>query len=285
MNKAHFGCPPWWGGGPTHRARDTGVYRGEVLRNALRPRWLALLALALVLASLCAWLGSWQLDRARSQAAPSDDAAAAEVVPLADVLGPQESLTSEAAAVTVRATGSLEPERAVRVADRELDGRSGEWLVAPLVVDGARLPVVLGWYADGVARPPVSDLPSGEVEVTGRLRISEPPVGLPPAGDALTSLSSADLLNDWGAPVYAAYLLADEPAAGLAAVPVPETGDRGLALQNLSYAVQWWVFAAFAVFIWWRVVRDDHIDRLAAARAAAVAETETESDHTRSVPQ
>jgi hypothetical protein len=28
--------------------------------------------------------------------------------------------------------------------------------------------------------------------------------------------------------------------------------------RNLAYAVQWWLFAAFGVFMWWRVVRDDH---------------------------
>jgi DNA-binding transcriptional regulator of glucitol operon len=28
------------------------------------------------------------------------------------------------------------------------------------------------------------------------------------------------------------------------------------ALQNVSYVVQWWVFAAFAVFFWARLVRD-----------------------------
>jgi DNA-binding transcriptional regulator of glucitol operon len=27
-------------------------------------------------------------------------------------------------------------------------------------------------------------------------------------------------------------------------------------LQNFGYTVQWWLFAAFGLFLWWRVVRD-----------------------------
>jgi cytochrome oxidase assembly protein ShyY1 len=74
------------------------------------------------------------------------------------------------------------------------------------------------------------------------------------------SLSAADLVNDWGAPVYAGYLLAESAPSGLVAVPPPPV-DGGVQILNLSYALQWWVFAAFAVFLWWRVVRDDHEGR------------------------
>ena len=27
-------------------------------------------------------------------------------------------------------------------------------------------------------------------------------------------------------------------------------------MRNLLYALEWWVFGGFAVFIWWRYVRD-----------------------------
>ncbi len=258
-------------------AHVAAVYRDRVLRNALRPRWLALLALALALASVFAWLGSWQLDRARSESGSgAAEATDGSPVPLDDLLSPQEALTSEAALATVEVTGELEPDRAVLVADRDLDGRSGRWLVAPLVVDRARLPVVLGWLAADEEVPPSSDLPTGGTTFTGRLQISEAPVGLPADGEPLAALSSADLVNDWGAPVYAAYLLAAEPVAGLTAVPVPETeGGAGLALQNLSYAMQWWVFAAFAVFLWWRVVRDDHLDRQHASTVPEITRSAT----------
>ena len=28
-------------------------------------------------------------------------------------------------------------------------------------------------------------------------------------------------------------------------------------LRNLLYALEWWVFAGFAVFVWWRWCRDE----------------------------
>ena len=39
-----------------------------------------------------------------------------------------------------------------------------------------------------------------------------------------------------------------------ASLPKAETFT---ALRNLLYAIEWWVFGAFAVFIWWRWCRDE----------------------------
>jgi len=43
-----------------------------------------------------------------------------------------------------------------------------------------------------------------------------------------------------------------EPA-DLEQLPDP---SRFTAVRNLLYAIEWWVFGAFAAFIWWRYVRD-----------------------------
>ncbi|WP_448631831.1 hypothetical protein [Cellulomonas soli] len=38
----------------------------------------------------------------------------------------------------------------------------------------------------------------------------------------------------------------------------PPAGDAGgLNIQNLAYAAQWWIFGAFAVGLWLRLVRDE----------------------------
>ena len=39
--------------------------------------------------------------------------------------------------------------------------------------------------------------------------------------------------------------------------PAPHRAARSLAWQNLSYALQWWVFSLFGLFFWYRLVRDD----------------------------
>ena len=250
-------------------AGGCGNYRGGVLRTALRPRWLALLALALAVAGVFAALGSWQLDRSRAEVRERGlrAQAAQDPVPLAEVLAPQQAVTTQASRATVTVEGGLEADRVRLSPRRELDGRTGSWVVVPVVVDGtdppARLAVLLGWQAgDDVPR-----VDGGAVDLTGVLRGSEAPSGADadgsgPGGTVLETVSTADLLNVWGAPVYTAYLVAsaeDARAAGLEPVPTePEARGLGFDLQNLSYALEWWVFAAFALFVWWRVVRDTH---------------------------
>ena len=59
-------------------------------------------------------------------------------------------------------------------------------------------------------------------------------------------------------PLVTGFMVADAASPGLAAVDVLSGG--GLAWQNLSYALQWWLFALFGLFLWFRVVRDDHRD-------------------------
>ena len=230
-----------------------------MLQTALRPRFVALLALALLLASGFAWLGDWQLGRARDEAALEvrEQALAQPVTPLREVLAPAEPVTGDSLRRLVSVRGTLDPGGVLTVPGRELDGTAGSWVLAPVVVDGTggTLPVVLGWLPEGAQRPRVS---GGEVALTGRLVQSEPPVGgQSPEVEAVPAVSSADLVNVWEPPLYTAYLVASDPPGGLRPVPAPDE-PPGFALQNLSYALQWWAFAAFAVFFWWRIVRDVH---------------------------
>ena len=39
-------------------------------------------------------------------------------------------------------------------------------------------------------------------------------------------------------------------------MPTP-LGETGVRWRNAAYAVQWWVFAAFALWLWVRMVRED----------------------------
>ena len=197
-----------------------------MLRTALRPKWLAMLALALALASGFAWLGSWQWDRSRAEADERElrEQAAADPVALSEVLAPQQALDGEAGRATVLVSGDLVAADARVSPARELDGRTGGWVVAPVVVDGAdpvpgaRLAVVLGWQPGS----DVPDLDGGAVDLTGVLRSPESPSGTPADDATLETVATADLVNLWGGPLYSAYLVAsadDARAAGLEPVP------------------------------------------------------------------
>jgi hypothetical protein len=50
---------------------------------------------------------------------------------------------------------------------------------------------------------------------------------------------------------------------GLAPVTVAHLpgADASTALRNLLYAFQWWIFGAFAIFMWWRWLQEDVLGR------------------------
>ena len=41
-------------------------------------------------------------------------------------------------------------------------------------------------------------------------------------------------------------------------VPPPPEVSSGVSWRDAAYALQWWVFALFAGYMWWRMVRDDY---------------------------
>ena len=245
-----------------------------MLRTALKPRSLGLLALVLVAAAVMARLGEWLLDRAR-QKTERDRAAAAQAqpaVPLTSILTPRTAFPAADADRRIIVRGTWDTSHQLLVPGRKLGDVVGLWVLTPLrLPDGAGVPVVRGWVpaADDPAADPRA-LPSGEVALRGVLQPSEPVADLQP-GDASgvppgqVALVAAPLLvQHWPYPLMTGYVIqtAATPApqgeaATLRLVP-PSTGAGGLALQNLSYALQWWLFSAFALFFWWRVVRDDH---------------------------
>lgn len=257
-----------------------------MLRTALQPRWLALLALVLLVCVVFGWLGSWQLgvarDRGAQQAARTVRAQPA--VPVDLVLRPQQGFTPAADSRQVSATGSYDASRHVLVSDRMQRGRAGWWVVTALRTDGgAWLPVVRGWVADpGEVSALGSSVPSGPVSLTGVLQPDDPPAG---AGGTelvpgqLSELDAAELVNRWGAPIYNGYLVlraeqlrSEQPAAGVQQperVPPPSLAPQGIAWRNAAYALQWWVFAGFALVLWWKMVRQDQLDR---ARGRAVVD-------------
>ncbi len=247
-----------------------------MLRTALRPRWLALLALVLVAASGMARLGQWQLDRARENGGSQQQQELRRpAVPLGSVLTARHTFPGTAVDRPVTASGTWDGAHQVLVAGRS-DGTAsgagssaGFWVLTPLLLaDGSAVPVVRGWV------PTVSDpaaaaavVPAGTVRVTGVLEPSEPPddahapgwsSGLPPGQIDLVDVTQ--LIKVWPYPLLTGYvvLTAQTPPGGIGHLVQVRPASSGLALRNLSYALQWFLFAAFGLFVWWRLVREDH---------------------------
>ncbi|GHG45601.1 SURF1-like protein [Flavimobilis marinus] len=240
----------------------------------MQPRMLALLLVFLVAAAVCARLGVWQLERAYERGEQAARHAVAEqgapVRPLGELLAPQETFRGELVGVRGAVTGRFEDGQ-LFVEQRVHDGRTGYLVLAPLRVsdDGTGgaswaglsgppvLPVVRGW----VPEPGDYPLPTGEVDVTGYLQASEA-VAAGIVGDGVTdSISSPLLVGQWGGPVYSGYLVLagsePTPDAAIALLDRPSLPDEGVNLQNLFYALQWWIFGLFAVGLWARMVLDE----------------------------
>ena len=223
---------------------------------ARTPRWIAALLLSLAIAAAFAALGQWQLDRS------VDNVQVVEIdtettVPLEQIAEPGSGVTDAQQGRTVTVSGEFVPGDLVALTDRSNGGADrGTWLVGHLVTDdGVSLAVALGWSSD--ADPAASDL--DRTEWVGRYLPSEPPQSSDFEAGKRSALSVADLVNLWAepGPVYGGYLVLTEPIPGLDPIRA-DAPEREVTLNwlNLFYAVEWVLFAGFAVYLWYRLVRD-----------------------------
>ncbi|MGG5260227.1 SURF1 family protein [Phycicoccus avicenniae] len=232
-----------------------------MLRTALTPRFLGLLALALVVGAVFVQLGRWQLGVAEGSARQDAVEAARAQAPVAltDVLRPHTAFPGELSARPVTLSGHYLSDGQLLVPDRRLEGRAGSWVITPFVVDGtgATLPVLRGFVTDPAQ---AGTPPTGDLALAGGIAPPESPATTATGPGEIGSVDTSVLANTWDGDLYNAFLfLAEEsPATGeqLAKVPTP-LPPTGLSWRNAAYAVQWWVFAAFGLWLWWRMVREE----------------------------
>lgn len=233
-----------------------------MLRAAVRPRMIVLLLLLLGAAYVCGRLGVWQLDRAQIRGAGAQERHVAEqlaapAVPILDVLSPQTAFEGDDVGRKVAVEGTYDAAEQLVVPDRAHEGRTGYLVLTPLRTSDGVLPVVRGW----VARTSDVDVPpAGTVAVEGFLQASEV-AGAGVADGRTDAISSAELVGQWGGPIWTGYLVLSssdpEQSADLALLGIPTKPGEGLNIQNLAYAAQWWIFGGFAVLLWLRLVRDE----------------------------
>ena len=253
------------------------TYPGPGWRVLLQPRMLLLHAAGVLAVAATVLLGlwqygAWQYHRVDRAASIADE----PPVPIDEVLGPDDPYRNDAVGRPVAVSGAWVPQSTVYVADRPADRRedaaTGYWQLASVAVcpagdcaGASAVPVVLGWTAQV---PSGISPPEGAVELTGWLQPGEgSQLDDEPTDDVLASLRIPDLLQRSDRDLYAGYVILGTPEtarAGLAAV-TPESLPQppaSVGLRNLLYAVQWWVFGGFALFLWWRWCRDEMVARL-----------------------
>ncbi|MFM6849901.1 MAG: SURF1 family protein [Terrabacter sp.] len=253
-------------GGPGQVGLEEVTYPWDVFRQLLTPRWVGMLAALLVVVAACIWLGLWQLGVARDSGRQGVVAAAStqQRAPLQQVTAAHSDFRPELSNRPVTVTGTYAAERSLLVVDRRLGGRVGSWVVTPLQTDGGTVPVLRG-FVDGTPAV-VPAPPAGVVTVSGTLGPGESPrPGAALPAPQVRSVDLAVLVNEWPGDLYNAVVLAsaetpgssagaDVAAGELTRVPPPPL-DAPLNLRNAAYAVQWWVFGIFAIWMWWKMFR------------------------------
>ena len=255
---------------------------------ARRPKWIFALLLSLLIAAGFGLLGQWQLDRSFRviESAPTTEKA----VPLLSVATAGNPLEAKAVNKFVSQEIFLDTKNVFIIEERiqatETESVSGYWLVANsfALLDSTTgqtgsLTVAIG-FAKSLdlaekARTELMQSVSAQafLETQGRYLQTEAPLerSYPDKGYLLSSLSLAQLINlysfesDETAVSFAGFLVpASDPGLGLEQIIIgSQAAGTEINWLTLFYALEWAVFAGFAVFLWWRLVEDQRVSEQA----------------------
>ncbi len=195
------------------------------------------------------WLGLWQMQvyESKEQASAEQRASLPPIALLENVAA--DGTVGDVYGRQVSTSGTF-------IASQQLILTDGRVLTALEVADGRVLPVVRGRVPGSGTIPAPGEgsfpPPAGEQQLVGVFMPTEPRNDDP---DAVVRLAA--LAQQWPQQLLPGFLTLDAAGAhaqGLETAPVTLTTGEG-SWQNYGYALQWWVFAGFAIFMTLRFVR------------------------------
>jgi surfeit locus 1 family protein len=215
-----------------------------------RRRRVTIVAIATIVAAVCIALGFWQLQRlADRRALNSEIRAARSASPTTVRTADDIRVLSAFRPVVVEGTYDLEGE--VLLYGRSLDGEPGHFVVTPLALDdGSGVLVLRGWVPFSLDSAPVVEAAPADrdVVVEGWLVAPESRGRSRPDRDGIVRTLDISGIGDrlpFDLAPFAVQLRAQDPPNGELPVPVPLPDlSEG---PHLSYAIQWFCFAAVAV--------------------------------------
>jgi cytochrome oxidase assembly protein ShyY1 len=218
-----------------------------------QPRWLGLLALALLLCVLFWWLGLWQWHRHLTRSALNDAVHLAQsqpVTPLTTVVPDPAVLPDGAENRRVSASGHYLADS--QFLQRNPNGRAGFAVITPLELDsGGTLVVDRGFVPFSLteSNAPASDVspPTEPVHVEVRLRAAQDGADRVAPSGQVYAIDPGSFPTHLPGPVYLAYGdLVQQAPAPPSSLELPPTADIGLG-PHLFYAIQWWCFIGIAL--------------------------------------
>ncbi len=211
-------------------------------------------AIVLLVAAVCVRLGIWQLHRLHERRIHNRVVAARMAAPPMTLAGPPAD-TAGLQYRRVRAAGRWDPAHAIVLAGRSFRETPGVYLLVPLrFPGGGALLVNMGWVPaeDAAAVPPGRFVRPGGADVAGLL-LPVPAGREQAAADTFRRvwyrIDAGPLRGSFPYPLSPLYLQ-QLPEPGAPVVPhrlPPPALDEG---PHLSYAIQWFSFAAIGVIGW-----------------------------------
>ncbi|HEY3337385.1 MAG TPA: SURF1 family protein [Propionicimonas sp.] len=218
----------------------------------VRARQWVIAVVGAVLTVAMLWLGLWQMRVFEDKENESAAARAGQApVPLLDFVS-ADGTVGDIYGKPASVTGHYLASQQARVTAEDGTVRV---LTAFQLADGRVLAVVRGVLPAGVSTIPAP--PSGELTQSGIFLPSEAGSGQGDSGTDLGTVRLPVLAQFWPQQLLPGFITLrgpDSEAQGLrmAVVALP-TGSGSI--QNIGYALQWWVFAAFGAFMTFRFVR------------------------------
>lgn len=226
------------------------------------PRWI--LSHLFVAAVICLFVlaGMWQLDRRNQRIVENERVAARADAPALTVAAAVKSGTpDEVDFRRVHDEGVWVDTDVVRVANRSLNGVAGEWVVGLFeTVDGTRVLVNRGFVPlnDVIEEPIDLGLGNDTSAVSGYMRTSRIQEGLTVAdtgeGTLVPRLNVEAIAARLDNPDVVGMWLQLEAPIGTGfpeLIPLPEPSNG----PHLSYAGQWFLFAAMGAGAYWLILR------------------------------
>ena len=232
-------------------------------------KWLNWVALVLVFSVACGFLANWQLERRElklSSIALVKENYAQTPIPAVELFDANSSNLKTLYWRSVLITGSYQADKLLLVRNRPNNGQPGfEQLVPFLSTDGKTYFVTRGWLPTGNKQdsPDSNPIPpKGQLEIEARILVGEQLLdrSAPKGQIATINIQLAEELTGLRSSIPAYLRVAEEAGSkpvGLTPMPTPSIEEG----NNLSYAVQWVLFALMAAAaLIWRIRRDSVIE-------------------------
>ncbi|HET9672725.1 MAG TPA: SURF1 family protein [Actinomycetota bacterium] len=219
--------------------------------DRIRRRGVLIVAVATVVAVTCVALGLWQLRRLDERRARNAAVLRASEAPAVGA-GNASDIAPLTAFRRVNVRGSYDVEGEALLYGRALNGEPGHWVLTPLVFGpGDAVLVIRGWVPFSMAdRAPVTEAPpiARDVTVRGWLIPAETNGATRPDADGVIrtlDLEGIESRLPYDLVPFALQLHGQDPPPPPfpVQIPLPEPSEG----PHLSYAIQWFSFAAIAV--------------------------------------